>query len=111
MRRRLAVPIALFALAGCGSSGIEGVFEWAQPPRVGANSLQGTLHNTTSHSEDLSTSAMRLLDDRGRKVVAKFHAGATSVPAHGSTTVTATWKSGTPVRFDYGAGALALPSK
>jgi hypothetical protein len=53
---------------------------------------------------------MRLLDADGRKVAGKIEVGKDPLPAHGSTTLRATWKSGKPVRIDYGSGTLALPS-
>jgi hypothetical protein len=54
---------------------------------------------------------MRLLDDRGNRVPGTFRVDQTKIPAGASTSVSATWKSGKPVRIDYGAGTLALPSQ
>lgn len=107
---RLAVVACVAALVGCGNSGIEGMLEWAQPPKVSGRSLHGVVRNTTSHSESIGAGSMRLLDDRGRKVAARIHVGARSLAAHASTPIDATWKAGKPVRLDYGAGTLAFPS-
>jgi hypothetical protein len=103
--------VVLVALAGCGNSGIQGVLSWKGSPRVGAGSASGIVQNTTSHSQRLEPSSMRLLDYRGRKVAGHIRVGRRSVPAHQWTSLLATWKSGKPVRIDYGAGTLALPSK
>ena len=109
MRR---VGIVLFvALAGCGGSGIEGTLQWAQPPAVSGRSLSGTLENTTSHSVTLDSKRMRLLNDDGEKVAGRIRVGRSVLDSGGSTTVRAVWKSGNPVRIDYGSGALALPSQ
>lgn len=106
--------LALLVGAGCGGSGIEGTLEWQGTPRVSSGELHGTARNTTSHSVTLDSKAWRLLDERGRKVVARIRvggaAGSTSLDAGASARIDASWKSGKPVRLDYGAGALALPS-
>jgi hypothetical protein len=102
--------LALVLVAGCGNSGIEGSLEWKSAPAVTAHSANGSLRNTTSHSVALAPKSMRLLDADGRKVAGKISAGADPLPANGSTTLRATWKSGKPVRIDYGSGTLALPS-
>jgi hypothetical protein len=70
----------------------------------------GRIHNTTSHSVSLPPKSMRLLDDRGRKVAGRIRVGRSELAAGGSTGLRATWKAGKPVRIDYGAGTLALPS-
>ena len=53
---------------------------------------------------------MRLLDDRGRKVAGKIRVASGELASGASTSLTAMWKSGDPVRIDYGAGTLPLPS-
>jgi hypothetical protein len=107
--RRTAI-VLLVALAGCGGNGIEGTLKWTQPPAVSGHSLNGSIQNTTSHAVTLDDKAMRLLDDRGRKVAARIRVSDDQLAAGASTSVTASWKSGKPVRIDYGAGTLALPS-
>jgi hypothetical protein len=108
MRR---VGIVLFvALAGCGGSGIEGTLQWAQPPSVSGRSVSGSVENTTSHSVTLNPKRMRLLDDRGKEVDARIRVGQSELASGASTGLRATWKSGNPVRIDYGSGTLALPS-
>jgi hypothetical protein len=108
--RRAGIALVV-ALAGCGGSGIEGTLQWAQPPSVSRHSLNGSIQNTTSHSVRVEPKGMRLLDDRGQKVAGRIRVkGSGQLPAGASTRVTATWKSGKPVRIDYGAGTLALPS-
>lgn len=77
---------------------------------VSGRSLHGVFRNTTSHSVSVDGHAMRLLDGRGQKVSARIRIAASSVPAHGNVAVSATWKSGKPVRIDYGSGTLALVS-
>lgn len=106
--RRLAAILTLLALAGCGNSGIQGVLEWAAPPRVSERTLSGTLRNTTSHAEPLSAGEIRLLDEHGRRVRARIHVSTTSLSAHATAVIRATWRSGSPVRIDYGAGTLPL---
>jgi hypothetical protein len=108
--RLAALLVALAALAGCGNSGIEGTLEWAQEPSVSAHALVGRVGNTTSHSVTLDPKSMRLLDDRGHRVPGRIEVGVSELAANASTRLGATWKSGKPVRIDYGAGALALPS-
>ena len=112
---RRIVPVAglvALALAGCGGgSAIEGTLAWSGDPVVGAHSANGSVRNTTSHSVALDPKSMRLLDADGRKVKGRVSAGSDPLPAHESTTLRATWKSGKPVRIDYGTGALALPSR
>ncbi|HEX6711875.1 MAG TPA: hypothetical protein VF066_00775 [Thermoleophilaceae bacterium] len=107
---RRAGIVLLVGLAGCGSSGIEGTLQWEQPPVVSGRVLNGSIQNATSHSVSLEPKAMRLLDDRGRKVAAQIRVERPDLPAGESTNVRATWKSGKPVRIDYGAGTLALRS-
>lgn len=102
--------VLLLALAGCGGGEFEGTLRWAQPPSLSGRSLKGDLENRTSHSVALNPKGIRLLDDRGRKVAARIRVGTGDLPAGASTRLTATWKSGKPVRIDYGAGTLALPS-
>jgi hypothetical protein len=109
MRGALAVFL-LIALAGCGNSGLEGTLDWAQPPSVSAHAVNGTIKNKTSHSVTVDAKSMRLLDDRGRKVGGRIRVATDSLASGASTRLTATWKSGDPVRIDYGAGTLALPS-
>jgi hypothetical protein len=72
--------------------------------------MKGSVRNTTSHSVSLDPKSMRLLDADGRKVAGRIRTGATRLAAHASTTLRGTWRSGKPVRIDYGTGTLALPS-
>lgn len=109
--RRAAVTAALVLLAGCGSTELQGVLTWKGEPTVRSGSASGQVENTTSHSVDLNTKAMRLLDDHGRKVAGRFTVGTGVLRAHSTTSLGASWKSGKPVRIDYGAGTLALPSQ
>jgi hypothetical protein len=102
--------VVLVLLAGCGSSGIEGTLAWRQGPTRTAGGASGQVQNTTSNTQALHPKAMRLLDDHGRKIAGRIRVGTGSLGAHASTTLTATWKAGKPVRIDYGAGTLALPS-
>ena len=109
MRGLIGIALVV-AFAGCGGSGLEGTLDWTQPPSVSARSLNGSIENKTSHSVSLDSSAMRLLDDRGRKVAGRIRVESSRLASGSSTSLTATWKSGDPVRIDYGAGTLALPS-
>ena len=109
MRRCIPIVIAL-GLAGCGGSGLEGTLGWAQPPSVSAHAANGSIQNKTSHSVTVDPRSMRLLDDRGRKVAGKIRVASGKLASGASTSLTATWKSGDPVRIDYGAGTLPLPS-
>jgi hypothetical protein len=113
MRRFLPTAgLVALVLAGCGSGGaIEGTLAWKSGPVVGSHSVNGSVRNTTSHSVALNPKSMRLLDAGGRKVKGRISAGSDPLPAHASTILRATWKSGKPVRIDYGSGALALPSR
>jgi len=110
MLRRAGI-VMLVVLAGCGSSGIEGTLSWEQPPAVTGNALNGSIQNQTSHSVSLDPKAMRLLDARGKKVAAKINVGRSQLASSEATSLRAKWKSGKPVRIDYGAGTLALPSE
>ena len=101
----LLLPLAV---AGCGSGGLEGSLAWQSGPATRAHSAGGVVRNTTGHSVDLDPHSMRLLDADGRKVAGHFGLGATHLPAHSTTTLSVTWKSGKPVRIDYGSGALRL---
>jgi hypothetical protein len=113
---RRAGIVALAALAGCGSGGIEGTLQWQGNPVVHSSggsagaTAAGTIRNTTSHSVTLAARQMRLLDDRGTKVAGRVRVGSSELAAGASTRLVARWKSGKPVRIDYGAGTLALPS-
>lgn len=108
--RRAGIALVV-VLAGCGGSGIEGTLQWAQPPAVSGRSLSGSIQNMTSHTVKVDSKSMRLLDDRGRKVAGRIRLnGSDRLPSGASARLTATWKSGQPVRIDYGAGTLALPS-
>src|SRR4051812_44617996 len=107
---RRAGIVLIVALAGCGGSGIEGTLQWAQPPSGSGRSVSGTVENTTSHSVSLNPKTMRLLDDNGKKVTARIRVGQSKLGAGASTSLRATWRSGNPVRIDYGSGTLALPS-
>jgi hypothetical protein len=112
---RRFIPIAglvALVLAACGGgSAIQGTLAWNSDPVVGPHSLNGSVRNTTSHSVALKPKAMRLLDADGRKVKGRISAGSDPLPPHASTTLHATWRSGKPVRIDYGTGALPLPSR
>jgi hypothetical protein len=112
---RRFIPIAglvALVLAGCGGgSTIQGTLAWSSDPVVRPFSVNGSVRNTTSHSVALNPKSMRLLDADGRKVKGRISAGSDPLPAHASTTLRAGWKSGKPVRIDYGTGALALPSR
>jgi hypothetical protein len=108
--RRVFIVLAVL-LVGCGGSGLEGTLQWEQPPAVSGHSVRGTVQNTTSHSVTLSPKSMRLLDDRGEKVDGRFIVAQEKVAAGSSTSLRASWKSGNPVRIDYGSGTLALPSQ
>jgi hypothetical protein len=107
--RRVGI-VLLVVLAGCGGGGLEGTLRWAQPPSVSSRSVTGTLENATSHSVSLNPKSMRLLDDRGKKVEGRIRVGRRKLAAGDSTALRAVWKSGNPVRIDYGSGTLALPS-
>jgi hypothetical protein len=102
--------VCLVALAGCGGSGIEGTLQWEQPPTVSGHSVSGSVRNTTSHSVTLSPKSMRLLDDGGKKVAGTIRVDRSAIASGDSTGLRAVWKSGNPVRIDYGSGTLALPS-
>jgi hypothetical protein len=112
MRRFIpCAGLVAVVLAGCGGgSAIEGTLAWNSDPVAGQGSVNGSVRNTTSHPVALTPKSMRLLDADGRKVKGRIFAGSDPLPAHASTTLRATWKSGKPVRIDYGTGALALPS-
>jgi hypothetical protein len=107
--RRVGIVLVV-ALAGCGGSGLEGTLQWAQPPSVSGRSVSGTVENTTSHSVSLNPKSMRLLDDGGEEVDARIRVGRSELASGDSTSMRAVWKSGNPVRIDYGSGTLALPS-
>jgi hypothetical protein len=107
---RRAGIVVLAVLAGCGGSGLEGTLRWQKPPSVASHSLSGRIQNATSHSVSLDPKAMRLLDDHGRKVGGRVHVGSPELRSGASTRLVARWRSGKPVRIDYGAGTLALPS-
>ena len=110
MRRLTAILLLALVVAGCGSGGLEGSLAWQSGPAIRAHVASGVIRNTTGHSVDLDPHAMRLLDANGRKVAGHFGLGATHLPAHATTTLSVTWKSGKPVRIDYGSGALRLTS-
>jgi hypothetical protein len=115
MRRALAL-LLLCGLAACGSSAIQGTLAWREDPMLSVNRADGSrtasgfVRNTTSHSVTLDAKSMRLLDADGRKVRGRVRVGAASVAPHATARLRATWKSGKPVRIDYGTGTLALPS-
>jgi hypothetical protein len=110
---RRSIPfVALAVVVGCGSgSAIEGTLGWTSAPAVGMHAVNGTVRNTTSHAVTLDAKAMRFLDGDGRKVAGRIRTGTPRLAAHASTTLSGTWKSGKPVRIDYGTGTLALPSQ
>ena len=107
---RRAGIVLFVALAGCGGSGLEGTLQWAQPPSQSGRSVSGSIENTTSHSVSLNPKRMRLLDDDGKKVAGAIRVGRSDLASGDSTNLHATWKSGNPVRIDYGSGTLALRS-
>ena len=109
--RRAGIVLLVVGLAGCGGGGLSGTLAWEQPPVVSAHGLNGSIKNTTSHSLTLSAQSMRLLDDRGRKVAARIRLGRSALASGEATSLRASWKSGKPVRIDYGAGTLALRSE
>jgi hypothetical protein len=108
MRRALIVSVV--ALVGCGGSGLQGTLRWEQPPTVSSHGVIGKVQNATSHSVMLDPRRMRLLDNRGRKVTGRIRVGRRELASGDATSLRAAWKSGNPVRIDYGAGTLALPS-
>jgi hypothetical protein len=110
MKRFACIAAATTLIAGCGGGGLEGTLAWTSDPGVSAHAVNGTVRNTTGHSVALHPKSMRLLDADGRKVAGKVVVGKDPLTAHASTTLRATWKSGKPVRIDYGSGVLALPS-
>jgi hypothetical protein len=110
VRRGIAVGLVVATVAGCGSGAIRGALDWKSGPQVTAQSASGVVQNTTGHSFTLDPKAMRLLDKDGRKVAARFGVGAAELPAHASARLDVRWKSGKPVRIDYGAGTLSLNS-
>jgi hypothetical protein len=110
VRHAIVIAVVGLAVAGCGSGGLRGSLEWSQGPSVSGHSASGVVRNTTGHTVELDPHALRLLDDEGRKVKGRFSVGKTSVPSHGTTRLEARWRSGQPVRIDYGSGALAIPS-
>jgi hypothetical protein len=111
MRRSISIAIAVL-LAGCGGgSAIEGTLAWAGDPVVGAHRLSGVVRNTTSHPVTLDARVMRLLDASGRKLGGRFSVERRQVEGGRSVRVVAVWRSGKPVRIDYGTGALPLPSR
>jgi hypothetical protein len=109
LTRRIGI-VVLLVLAGCGNSGIEGTLAWRQDPTGGAGGVSGQVQNTTSNTQALNPKSMRLLDDHGRRIAGRIRVGTRSLGPHASTALTARWKTGKPVRIDYGAGTLALPS-
>jgi hypothetical protein len=102
--------VLLVVLAGCGSSGIEGTLGWQGSPTIAAHRAGGVIENKTSHAVSVKPRSMRLLDARGKKVAARIRVDRSELQKGGSTRLEATWKSGVPVRIDYGSGTLALPS-
>jgi hypothetical protein len=108
--RRVCALVAIVIVGGCGTGGIQGTLRWDSAPTVSSHGAHGVVENTTSHSQPLSPKSMRLLDDRGRRVAGRITVGDSPLRAHASTTLRVSWKSGNPVRIDYGAGTLALPS-
>jgi hypothetical protein len=107
---RRAALMAVLVLSGCGSGGLEGTLAWTSDPAIGSHSANGSIRNSTSHAVALDPKSMRLLDSDGRKVKGRIVVGDDPLAAHASTTLRATWKSGKPVRIDYGSGALPLTS-
>src|SRR3954453_17126590 len=87
--RLVASIVVLVALAGCGSSAIEGTLEWAQSPSLSSHSLRGQVRNTPSHPVTVDARSMRLLDDHGRKLPGQMRvaggAGSPELAAGGGT--------------------------
>jgi hypothetical protein len=113
----MCIGLVALAAAGCGGgSALKGSLEWRKPPAAfndpgGGKTVAGFVRNTTGHSVDLDVRQMRLLDAEGRKVRGRIQVKRARLAPHEATPLVATWKSGKPVRIDYGTGALALPSK
>jgi hypothetical protein len=107
---RRALIVSAVALVGCGGGGLQGTLRWEQPPTVSPRGAIGNVKNITSHSVKLAPGRMRLLDNRGRKVAGRVRVGRRELASGDVTSLRAVWKSGNPVRIDYGAGTLALPS-
>ena len=110
-RMRFLGAVLVVALAGCGGSGLEGTLAWERPPTLSRHAVTGSVQNKTSHSVTLDPRRMRLLDDRGSRVAGRIRVGTTKLATRASTGLRASWRSGSPVRIDYGAGTLALPSR
>jgi hypothetical protein len=110
VRRAIGIWVLVAAFAGCGSGGLRGSLEWSSGPVVHANSAGGVVRNTTGHSVDLDPHSLRLLDANGRKVAGHFSVTQTHLAKHATSALDVRWKSGKPVRIDYGAGALLLTS-
>jgi hypothetical protein len=117
VRRITAIGLALATLAGCGgNSAIKQSLAWRKPPSEFTSpgskkhAVAGIVKNTTSHTVDLDVRNMRLLDDEGRKVEGRIQIRVARLKPGGVTPLVVTWKTGKPVRIDYGAGTLALTS-
>jgi hypothetical protein len=110
VRRAIGIVVLAAAVAGCGSGGLRGSLEWQAGPRLGPHSATGVVRNTTGHTFDLDPHAMRLLDDDGRKVDGHFSITQPQLAAHAATRLEVSWRTGKPVRIDYGAGTLRLTS-
>ena len=110
MRRVISVLLAT-GLAACGgATALEGTLVWTGMPTVSGHSAHGAVRNTTSHSVSLDPHSMRLLDSSGRKLGGRFRVSMTSLPKGATAQLAVTWKTGNPVRIDYGSGTLPLPS-
>jgi hypothetical protein len=111
VRHAIAIGAVGLVLVGCGSEGLRGSLEWSDGPSVTAHSARGVVRNTTGHTVELDARALRLLDADGRKVAGgRFSVARPSLEPHATTSLEARWRSGKPVRIDYGSGALAIPS-
>jgi hypothetical protein len=110
MWRSCSAVAFVVLLASCGNSGIEQTLQWEGSPRVDARSASGVIRNTTSHAVELRAKSMRLLDADGKKVSGRFRVQRQHVGGGGTSRLVVTWRSGDPVRIDYGAGTLPLGS-
>lgn len=111
MWRLCSLLVLVVLLAACGNSSIEQTLEWKGSPKVDVRSASGVIRNTTSHAVDLRAKSMRLLDGDGKKVSGRFRVERQHVGGGGTSRLVVTWRSGDPVRIDYGAGTLPLGSR
>jgi hypothetical protein len=108
--RSIGIALLAVALAGCGSGGLRGSLAWSGSPSLRAHSASGIVRNVSGHTVDLDPHALRLLDADGRKVAGTFSVARAHISRHETTRLTVHWRTGKPVRIDYGAGTLRLTS-